>query len=143
MQHIPVESEREEVRDWVLSVCMDAKIDQALPPEKEAGGTLYQVFRRACLSACILDVDYFNHVSPTYWHVFWTDQPGSLMRTAASGFFSSTASVGQTPENKHEQHGRLFLLQNVFRTPIVVTRTSLHLHLTCSTNFRVPSSVCF
>lgn len=42
-QHIPVESEREEVRDWVLSVCMDAKIDQALPPEKEAGGTLYQV----------------------------------------------------------------------------------------------------
>ncbi|CAN0545810.1 unnamed protein product, partial [Ectocarpus sp. 8 AP-2014] len=32
--HIPVESEREEVRDWVLSVCMDAKIDQALPPEK-------------------------------------------------------------------------------------------------------------
>ena len=42
-QHIPVESDREEVRDWVLSVCMDAKIDQALPPEKEAGGTLYQV----------------------------------------------------------------------------------------------------
>lgn len=42
-QHIPLESEREEVRDWVLSVCMDAKIDQALPPEKEAGGTLYQV----------------------------------------------------------------------------------------------------
>lgn len=27
----------------MLSVCMDAKIDQALPPEKEAGGTLYQV----------------------------------------------------------------------------------------------------
>ena len=29
----------------MLSVCMDAKIDQALPPEKEAMGTLYQVFR--------------------------------------------------------------------------------------------------
>ncbi|CAN0457016.1 unnamed protein product, partial [Ectocarpus sp. 12 AP-2014] len=41
-QHIPGEAEREEVRDWVLSVCMDAKIDQALPPEKEASGTLYQ-----------------------------------------------------------------------------------------------------
>ena len=40
-QHIPVESDREDVRDWVLSVCMDAKIDQALPPEKEAAGTLY------------------------------------------------------------------------------------------------------
>ncbi|CAN0419688.1 unnamed protein product, partial [Laminaria digitata] len=40
-QHIPVESDREDVRDWVLSVCMDAKIDQALPPEKEATGTLY------------------------------------------------------------------------------------------------------
>lgn len=38
-----MEADREEVRDWVLSVCMDAKIDQALPPEKEAGGTLYQV----------------------------------------------------------------------------------------------------
>lgn len=43
LQHIPVESDREEVRDWVLSVCMDATIDQALPPEKEASGTLYQV----------------------------------------------------------------------------------------------------
>lgn len=43
-QHIPVEADREEVRDWVLSVCMDAKIDQALPPEKNASGTLYQVF---------------------------------------------------------------------------------------------------
>lgn len=42
-QHIPVEAEREDVRDWVLSVCMDAKIDQALIPEREASGTLYQV----------------------------------------------------------------------------------------------------
>lgn len=42
-QHIPVEADREEVRDWVLSVCMDARIDQTLPPERETSGTLYQV----------------------------------------------------------------------------------------------------
>lgn len=71
MQHIPAESEREEVRDWVLSVCMDAKIDQALPPEKEAGGTLYQVrtdaLQSASVSACILDVDCFTYVLASFW----------------------------------------------------------------------------
>ncbi|CAN0248086.1 unnamed protein product, partial [Discosporangium mesarthrocarpum] len=41
-QYVPNESEREEVRDWVLSVCMDASIEQALPPEGEVTGTLYQ-----------------------------------------------------------------------------------------------------
>ncbi|CAN0111442.1 unnamed protein product, partial [Ectocarpus sp. 12 AP-2014] len=53
-QHIPVEAEREEVRDWVLSVCMDAKIDQALPPEKEASGTLYQGLYASELPSCVV-----------------------------------------------------------------------------------------
>ncbi|CAM9798674.1 unnamed protein product, partial [Hapterophycus canaliculatus] len=53
-QHIPKESNREEVRDWVLSVCMDAKIDQALPPEKEAGGTLYEGLYASDLPSCVV-----------------------------------------------------------------------------------------
>merc|ERR1711988_1376470 len=40
-QYISAEDEREEVRDWVLSVCMDAKIEQSLPPADQAQGTVY------------------------------------------------------------------------------------------------------
>ena len=40
-QYLSDEDEREEVRDWVLSVCMDAKIEQQLPPAAQAQGTIY------------------------------------------------------------------------------------------------------
>ena len=42
-QYLPDEDAREEVRDWVLSVCMDSSVDQALPAEgsQVSGSTVY------------------------------------------------------------------------------------------------------
>ena len=53
-QYISAEEEREEVRDWVLSVCMDAKIEQSLPPADQSTGTLYAGLYDADLPACIV-----------------------------------------------------------------------------------------
>ena len=40
-QYLPDEDAREEVRDWVLSVCMDSSVDQTLPLE---GNTTLPVY---------------------------------------------------------------------------------------------------
>merc|ERR1712146_805488 len=53
-QYISAEDEREEVRDWVLSVCMDAKIEQQLPPADQAQGTIYAGLYSSDLPACIV-----------------------------------------------------------------------------------------
>merc|ERR1719231_779170 len=53
-QYISAEDEREEVRDWVLSVCMDAKIEQQLPPADQAQGTIYAGLYSSDLPACTI-----------------------------------------------------------------------------------------
>eukprot|EP00618_Florenciella_parvula_P017071 CAMPEP_0119543784 /NCGR_PEP_ID=MMETSP1344-20130328/54343_1 /TAXON_ID=236787 /ORGANISM="Florenciella parvula, Strain CCMP2471" /LENGTH=1740 /DNA_ID=CAMNT_0007588171 /DNA_START=113 /DNA_END=5335 /DNA_ORIENTATION=- len=53
-QYLPEESEREGVRDWVLSVCMDASVDAALPPEGQAQGTIYAGLYASDLATCIV-----------------------------------------------------------------------------------------
>jgi len=54
-QFLPTEEEREEVRDWVLSVCMDAAVDASLPPEADAEGTIYAgLFASEVLNRCVV-----------------------------------------------------------------------------------------
>ena len=52
-QYLPDEDSREEVRDWVLSVCMDSSVDQTLPTEVNATlpvyGGLYASSRPLCV----------------------------------------------------------------------------------------------
>mmetsp|Transcript_10682 Transcript_10682/g.13871 ORF Transcript_10682/g.13871 Transcript_10682/m.13871 type:complete len:1746 (-) Transcript_10682:405-5642(-) len=53
-QYLAVEDDREEVRDWVLSVCMDAQIEQALPSSDEAKDTIYDGLFATDLPTCIV-----------------------------------------------------------------------------------------
>jgi intraflagellar transport protein 172 len=52
-QYLPDEDAREEVRDWVLSVCMDSSVDQTLPTDGNASlpvyGGLYASARPLCV----------------------------------------------------------------------------------------------
>ncbi|CAM9795585.1 unnamed protein product [Chrysoparadoxa australica] len=48
------EDQREEVRDWVLSVCTDSSIEQTLPPQHESNGTLFAGLYASDLPSCIV-----------------------------------------------------------------------------------------
>jgi intraflagellar transport protein 172 len=52
--YISNESKREEVRDWVLGVCVDAKIEQQLPTEADARGTVYEGLFASDLPCCVV-----------------------------------------------------------------------------------------
>ena len=54
LQYLPEEADREAVRDWVLSVCMDASVDASLPEEAQAQGTIYAGLYASDLATCIV-----------------------------------------------------------------------------------------
>lgn len=45
---------REDIRDWVLSTCMDTSVDQRLPPKVEVLGTIYAGLYEFELPACVV-----------------------------------------------------------------------------------------
>jgi len=53
-QYLPDEDAREDVRTWVLSVCMDKSIEQRLPPANKAAGTIYEGMFSSPLPQCIV-----------------------------------------------------------------------------------------
>lgn len=54
VQYICEEDDREEIRDWVLSICMDKSIDQQLPSRQQSLGTVYAGLYRTDLPTCIV-----------------------------------------------------------------------------------------
>lgn len=53
-QYLPEEDAREDVKTWVLSVCMDKSIEQRLPPANKSQGTIYEGLFSTSLPLCIL-----------------------------------------------------------------------------------------
>lgn len=53
-QYLPDEDAREDVKTWVLSVCMDKSIEQKLPPQAKSQGTIYEGLFATNLPLCIL-----------------------------------------------------------------------------------------
>ena len=53
-QYLVEEEDREEIRDWVLSTCMDKSIDQQLPGSKLSLGTVYAGLYASDLPTCIV-----------------------------------------------------------------------------------------
>lgn len=53
-QHLTTEEEREEVREWVLTVCMDTAVDAALPSVENARGTIYEGMFSSERKKCIV-----------------------------------------------------------------------------------------
>jgi intraflagellar transport protein 172 len=53
-QYLPDEDAREDVKTWVLSVCMDKSIEQRLPPQNKAQGTVYEGLFASNLQQCIV-----------------------------------------------------------------------------------------
>jgi intraflagellar transport protein 172 len=53
-QYLPDEDAREDVKTWVLSVCMDKSIEQRLPPPNKAQGTIYEGLFASSLPQCIV-----------------------------------------------------------------------------------------
>ena len=52
--YLPEHEDREEVRDWVLSICMDNDIEQKLPRQGEAEGTIYAGLYASDKPTCIV-----------------------------------------------------------------------------------------
>ena len=52
--YLPEHDAREEVRDWVLSICMDNTIDQRLPRQGESEGTIYAGLYASDKPTCIV-----------------------------------------------------------------------------------------
>jgi intraflagellar transport protein 172 len=53
-QYLPREDDREEIRDWVLTICMDKSVDQQLPAKQQALGTVYSGLYASDLPTCIV-----------------------------------------------------------------------------------------
>ena len=53
-QYLPHEDDREEIRDWVLTICMDKSVDQQLPAKQQALGTAYSGLYASDLPTCIV-----------------------------------------------------------------------------------------
>jgi intraflagellar transport protein 172 len=53
-QYLPREDDREEIRDWVLSICMDKAVDQQLPAKQQAAGTVHAGLYASDLPTCIV-----------------------------------------------------------------------------------------
>jgi intraflagellar transport protein 172 len=53
-QYLVEEDDREEIRDWVLSTCMDKSIDQQLPGSKLSLGTVYAGLYASDLPTCVV-----------------------------------------------------------------------------------------
>lgn len=54
IHYIIDESKREEVRDWVLGVCVDAKVEQQLPAEVDCKGTIFEGLFNSDAPSCIV-----------------------------------------------------------------------------------------
>ena len=52
--YLPEHDAREEVRDWVLSICMDNNIEQRLPRQGESEGTIYAGLYASDKPTCIV-----------------------------------------------------------------------------------------
>jgi len=52
--YLPEHDAREEVRDWVLSICMDNSIEQQLPRQGESEGTVYAGLFASNKPTCIV-----------------------------------------------------------------------------------------
>jgi len=48
------EDDREEIRDWVLTICMDKSVDQQLPTKEMALGTMYAGLYATDLPTCVV-----------------------------------------------------------------------------------------
>ena len=53
-QYLAEEDDREEIRDWVLTICMDKSVDQQLPTKEMALGTMYAGLYATDLPTCVV-----------------------------------------------------------------------------------------
>lgn len=53
-QYMPDDADREKVRDWVLGLCVDSNVEQQLPSEAEAAGTMYAGLFASDQPTCIV-----------------------------------------------------------------------------------------
>ena len=53
-QYLAEEDDREEIRDWVLTICMDKSVDQQHPTKEMALGTMYAGLYATDLPTCVV-----------------------------------------------------------------------------------------
>ncbi len=54
VQYLLNDSEREDIREWALNVCVGGKVDKMFPKADEASGTIYAGFFASSLPTCIV-----------------------------------------------------------------------------------------